>query len=330
MASNNTAIELAQPRGELAKPETFAPRTLSEALDFAKMVLESGFAPKAYTKSPPSAIVIALQYGMEVGLQPMQALQSIACINGQPSLWGDGMLALVMSSPVYEWHKEEDFETIKKQGFARCIVKRRGAPEPVSRTFSMEDAKNAGLLNKESPWKTYPARMLQMRARAFCLRDVFPDVIKGLISAEEAQDYPGTTIDAAPADSKPTGKIDVKAEPPAQAQTEEVIGKEAATEFYKVYKAHGWTPEESRTFIKGTFGIEPPKTSADIPKSRLKEAMDWASMNAPIRDEANQLFEQLGWTTDEKQAFVNEQKWNWPSIVAALKAEIQKRNQNEQ
>ena len=38
-------------------------------------------------------------------------------------------------------------------------------------------------------WKSYPDRMLQMRARGFALRDSFPDVLKGLITREEAQDY---------------------------------------------------------------------------------------------------------------------------------------------
>jgi hypothetical protein len=32
--------------------------------------------------------------------------------------------------------------------------------------------------------------MLAMRARGFALRDAFPDVLKGLITAEEAQDFP--------------------------------------------------------------------------------------------------------------------------------------------
>jgi hypothetical protein len=44
--------------------------------------------------------------------------------------------------------------------------------------------------------------MLQMRARGFALRDAFPDVLKGLQSAEEARDTPdtftGQTIDAKP------------------------------------------------------------------------------------------------------------------------------------
>jgi hypothetical protein len=54
----------------------------------------------------------------------------------------------------------------------------------------MEDAKRAGLAGKQGPWQQYPKRMLQMRARAFALRDVFPDVLRGVYVAEEAADMP--------------------------------------------------------------------------------------------------------------------------------------------
>jgi hypothetical protein len=42
----------------------------------------------------------------------------------------------------------------------------------------------------------YPKRMRQMRARAFALRDVFPDVLRGLPVAEEVMDMP---VDMGPA-----------------------------------------------------------------------------------------------------------------------------------
>jgi hypothetical protein len=56
--------------------------------------------------------------------------------------------------------------------------------------FSMADAKRAGLAGKSGPWSQYPARMLTLRARGFALRNAFADALRGLITAEEAQDYP--------------------------------------------------------------------------------------------------------------------------------------------
>ena len=66
---------------------------------------------------------------------------------------------------------------------------RRGQP-PERRTFSVADAKRAKLWFKAGPWTTYPDRMPQMRARGFAIRDTFPDALRGVITAEEAQDHP--------------------------------------------------------------------------------------------------------------------------------------------
>ncbi len=167
------------------KPAQFdlSPQTFEQALTFADYMAKSDMVPKDY-KDKPGNCLIAMQWGMEVGLKAMQALQNIAVINGRPSLWGDAVIALARNSALCEYIVEDDDGKT-----ATCRVKRRGEPEQV-RTFSMEDAKTAGLLNKTGPWTQYPKRMRQMRARAFAIRDVFPDVLKGMAVAEEMMDIP--------------------------------------------------------------------------------------------------------------------------------------------
>jgi hypothetical protein len=160
-----------------------APQSFDQAITFADYLAASDLVPKDF-KGKPGNCLIAVQWGAELGLQPLQAIQNIAIINGRPSLWGDVMLALVRASALCEYVVESIQGTV-----ATCRVKRRGEPEQV-REFTMEDAKTAGLANKDGPWKQYPKRMLQMRARAWALRDVFTDVLKGLHMAEEAMDMP--------------------------------------------------------------------------------------------------------------------------------------------
>ena len=162
---------------------TLAPKNMDEAMAFAKMIASSDMVPKDYRDKPANCLV-AIQWGYEIGLAPMQALQNIAVINGRPAVYGDSMLALVKGSGLLESMSETMHE-----GVATCMVKRRGESETV-RTFSIEQAKKANLWGKSGPWQQYPERMLQMRARAFALRDVFPDVLKGMYVAEEAQDIP--------------------------------------------------------------------------------------------------------------------------------------------
>jgi len=162
--------------------------SMDDAYRFAKMVAASEFAPKDFRGKPESCL-LAIQHGAELGLSPMQSLQSIAVVNGRPSVYGDTALAVCKGSPVCEWVRER-IESDGDQMVATCEAKRRGDAEPVVSRFSMADAKRAGLAGKAGPWTQYPRRMLQMRARGFALRDAFPDLLRGLVTAEEAMDYP--------------------------------------------------------------------------------------------------------------------------------------------
>lgn len=179
-----------------------SPRNFEQALTFSQYLADSDMVPKDF-KGKPGNCLVAMQWGAELGLKPLQALQNLAVINGRPALWGDAVIALVRSSPLCEFVIETD-----DGHSATCRVKRRGEPEQ-SRTFSVDDAKQAGLMGKQGPWMQYPKRMRQMRARAFALRDVFPDVLRGMAVAEELQDTP-------PPAEKHMGAADV-VQPPAAA-----------------------------------------------------------------------------------------------------------------
>ena len=166
----------------------FTPQTMGEAIEFSERLSNSQMVPKNY-QGKPTDILVAMQWGFEIGLAPMQALQNISVINGKPSVYGDAAMALVQASAVCEDVEEYFDGEGTPNPIAVCIAHRKGR-KPVTAKFSVEDAKRAGLWGKQGPWSAYPKRMLQMRARGFALRDAFPDVLKGLITTEEAQDYP--------------------------------------------------------------------------------------------------------------------------------------------
>ena len=163
---------------------SLTPSSLKEAMEYAQIIANSTMVPKNY-QGKPGDILVAVQMGAELGLKPIQALQNIAVINGRPSVYGDALLALVQAHPSFEDVKEAFDE---KTNTAFCTVKRKNQDE-YTVSFSSEDAKKAELWGKAGPWRQYPKRMLQMRARSFALRDKFADALSGLIMAEEAQDY---------------------------------------------------------------------------------------------------------------------------------------------
>lgn len=184
---------------DLTTKESFslAPQSFDQAIRFSEMIADSDMVPKDF-KGKPGNCLIAIQWGHEVGMQPLQALQNIAVINGRPAMWGDALMALVRASSLCEYITEtDDGHTATIRG------KRKGQPEEI-RTFSMEDAQKAGLANKQGPWTQYPKRMRQMRARAFLLRDLFADVLRGMAIAEELMDI--NEVEINPRDDKPAAK----------------------------------------------------------------------------------------------------------------------------
>ena len=238
-----------------------SPKSLDEALRFADYLAESDLVPKDY-KGKPGNCLVAIQWGLELCLKPLQAMQNIAVINGRPSLWGDAVLALVLGSPVCEYVHES-----VENGVATCRVKRRGAKEQV-RTFSDADAKMAGLSGKQGPWTQYPLRMKQMRARAFALRDVFADVLKGMPVAEEVMDFP-PEINSAPRPATPA-QIGVAARP---------VITDAADSDEELQKLISDLEETAKEY--GLPGLEQHwKGIMTVRQRKLVGAVEWARIKA--------------------------------------------------
>jgi hypothetical protein len=200
------------------QPRGLALQSVTDAMKFSETVANSDFAPKDF-RGKPASCMLAIQCGAEIGLAPLQSLQSIAVVNGRPSVYGDAALAVCKASNVCEY-VTESIDGDGEQMVATCTAKRRGYPQPTVVKFSVADAKKASLWGKSGPWSQYPRRMLQMRARGFALRDAFPDVLKGLVTAEEAQDYPQPVVASEPVvvrpkfDDRPAGGvIKLKASP---------------------------------------------------------------------------------------------------------------------
>ena len=84
--------------GQLATQSTFSltPNNLQEAMQYSEILAKSTIVPKNY-QNRSGDILVAIQMGAELGLKPIQSLQSIAVINGRPSVYGDGLLALVQA-----------------------------------------------------------------------------------------------------------------------------------------------------------------------------------------------------------------------------------------
>jgi hypothetical protein len=163
---------------------------LSRLKLMAQMYAASSFNNSKYPQKEGDFFLIMLK-GIELGIMPMAAVDSINIIAGKPVLDAKGMLGLVKSSGLLE-----DIEIDSNAG--RCIVtiKRIGNSEQIV-GFSMEDAKTYKTmewvdgkkieisLSEKSNWKSQPEVMLTWRCVMKALRLVFPDIVLGMLTPEE-------------------------------------------------------------------------------------------------------------------------------------------------
>lgn len=190
----------------------------------ANMMSKSEMVPKGY-KGKPQDVLIAMEMGVSMGLGPLQAIQNIAVINGKPCLYGDAMLAVCSGRADFEDIKEEPMlDAAGKTTGYKCTIKRKGRT-PITQSFTVEQAQAANLWGKVGPWKQYPNRMLQMRARGFALRDSFADALGGVRMAEEVQDYDIKDVTPSKTKSVLSNLIETKTKPNVDSEIDKETGE---------------------------------------------------------------------------------------------------------
>lgn len=161
------------------------PNNMEGALKYAEVLAKSQLVPKIF-QGKPADIVVAMMWSHTLGIPVLQGLQGICIVNGRAALWGDLLLAVCQKSG----QLDDISETLTGKSpniIATCTIKRKGRKSPIIRSFSIEDARAADLLTRDT-YRKFPKRMIQLRARSMALRDAFPDVLMGLSSADE-EDY---------------------------------------------------------------------------------------------------------------------------------------------
>jgi 5'-3' exonuclease len=131
------------------------------------------------------AVMSVILSGRSLGLDAMTALRSIHLVEGKPTMSAQLMVGLVLRSG-----KAEYFDLVESTDEkATYVTLRKGRTTPVQMSFSMEDARRAGVVKEKSGWAKFPRAMLRARAASDLCRAVYPDICANVYTPDELGAY---------------------------------------------------------------------------------------------------------------------------------------------
>ena len=179
----------------LNKRGVIVPTDMVEEFRIAEWLLSTGMVPSCF--KTPAQVALAVQICRVMGVAPSVAIRQLMIVPKANTIAAFGELPKAACErhikTFDEFPIDQEYERIcyanknlhqPVWGYVARVV-RAGSGQERESFFTLAMATKAGLFNrKESPWLTYPDRMLQMRARSRVLKDVFPDVLSGVAIGE--------------------------------------------------------------------------------------------------------------------------------------------------
>lgn len=149
---------------------------MSAAHSLAKAMVGTQMVPAAYRGKPDDAAA-AILYGAELGLNPIQSLQQVFPVHGQPSIYARTMVALLKA-------RGFRFRTIESTNESVTVEGSSPSGEVERSMWTIERAERAGYTTNKK-YETDPQAMLYAKACAEVCRKLAPDVLLGISHTRE-------------------------------------------------------------------------------------------------------------------------------------------------
>lgn len=222
-------------------------------------------------ESKEAGIVFALQCVAE-NKPPLEMAKNYHLVKGKLTKRADAMLAdFRRAGGKVTWRD------LKDEKVQAAVFEFEDVQTPAS--FSMEDAKRAGLVRSGSAWDKTPAAMLRARCISETLRAIAPEIVQGVYVPEEldvtnVEPKPQAKPVSQPKVNKPTQPvIDAEVvEPTKRPQLEALIGEDDLEYNVNLY----WSN-------KGKIDMDLDQTWRDLPQSiQSKMEMDFDAFRKAI------------------------------------------------
>jgi hypothetical protein len=289
----------------VVKPSALTPATPVGILEMAKMIVDSGLAPAAYTdpkvtpeKRYAMAAVVLLR-GKEIGMGPMESLSDLYPVFGQV-----GMTAKLIGSRLLKAGHKFKVEESTPERAVVTVTRRDG--ESYTQEMTMEFARGQGWAGRNKKYQDSPALMLRYRALTWAVRAIAPDCLFGMQAIEELED----TVQASPAGDLPfvEGAVRVVPELNELRDMEEPVGlgrpwmadgadydkwtlKPAERDLFATFREeYGLSDVDAKRLAGLALDREPVPYFRDFPGDRLRlQAAILYELDAEVEDAAEKL-----------------------------------------
>lgn len=211
--ANLQSFELMQRAAKVLAGSTLVPTAYRAFKEIKQKGKVTGYEPNA--AGLPNCIV-ALNMAQRMGADPLMVMQNLHIIEGRPSWSSAFIIAAINSCGRYsplrfelsapgdpaevtytatEWKNNNPTEvkkkvTVRHQTCKAWAIEKETGERLESPIVSIQMAIDEGWLTKKgSKWQTIPELMLRYRCASFFGRLYAPELLMGLQTAEEAQDF---------------------------------------------------------------------------------------------------------------------------------------------
>lgn len=205
-------------------------QSFENAQRMAKALCTSDLVPDTYRGNIANTM-IALELSQRVGVSPFMVMQNVNVIKGRPS-WSSTFIISVINScgrfTQLRFKIDGEGDQLGCVAYAKDL---KTGDVLTSPKITIAMAKAEGWWSKKnrdgketSKWQTMPELMMQYRAAAFFGRLYVSDILQGMQSVDEVQDFmdvsyeevPGTPSPIADINAKVSKKAKPKEEPPVE------------------------------------------------------------------------------------------------------------------
>lgn len=262
MSTPNKNTSLAVVPQQQNAPAQWEPENLAAGIELSKLISAGQLLPSSL-RGKPADVLLVMMTGREFGLSPMQSIRSIHVIDGKGVVSADILVAFCKRrADVCRY-----FRMVESSGtVATYETHRVGEPSPTKMSFTLEEAKLAGLAGRGN-WSKFPAAMLRARCSSALARAVYPDLCAGIYDPDEL-DAPAAN-NAAPA-SIPQGFIDA----PGETVTAEPV-VEAAPVAAPVADQAEATQEDKEKLMDQLADFGAAQTQAEVVAIKDAHKADW-------------------------------------------------------